>query len=248
MDARLEVRTAEERLRAISGRADALASSAAAERQALARAAERARRRAVEAAVAGAVATGARVALGSIERSLRLADEERQRAETAHQGRDEELKTIRVRIRDASAQLDRVVENVHGVEVATEGRRLRLEQVQAKVTEDFGIDVPSLVAEYGPDVPVHAAEDGEAEVAYDRAEQQRRADVAQRQLDQLGKVNPLALEEFAALEERHAFLVTQLEDLRKTRRDLLTVVNDRHRVRGQAAWQEGQAALVAVRR
>jgi chromosome segregation protein len=226
MDARLEVRTAEERLRAISGRADALASSAAAERQAIARAAERARRRATEAAVAGAVATGARVALGSIERSLRLADDERQRAETAHQGRDEELKAVRSRIRDASAQLDRVVETVHGVEVATEGRKLRLEQVQAKATEDFGTDVASLVAEYGPDVPVHAGEDGEPEVAYDRDEQQRRADLAQRQLDQLGKVNPLALEEFAALEERHAFLVTQLEDLRKTRRDLLTVVKE----------------------
>jgi len=226
MDARLEVRTAEERLRAISGRADALASSAAAERLALARAAERARRRAAEAAVAGAVATGARFALGSIERSLRLADEERQRAETAHQGRDEELKSVRARIRDGSVQLDMVVETVHGVEVATEGRRLRLEQVQAKATEDFGVDVSSLVAEYGPDVPVHPGEDGQPEVAFDRNEQQRRADVAQRQLDQLGKVNPLALEEFAALEERHAFLVTQLEDLRKTRRDLLTVVKE----------------------
>jgi chromosome segregation protein len=42
----------------------------------------------------------------------------------------------------------------------------------------------------------------------------------------LGKVNPLALEEFAALEERHRFLSTQLEDLKATRRDLLTVVRE----------------------
>ena len=34
----------------------------------------------------------------------------------------------------------------------------------------------------------------------------------------------MALEEFAALEERHSFLSTQLEDLAATRRDLLTVV------------------------
>jgi chromosome segregation protein len=61
---------------------------------------------------------------------------------------------------------------------------------------------------------------------YVRAEQERRAAVAQRQLDQLGKVNPLALEEFAALEERHTFLATQLEDIKKTRRDLLTVVKE----------------------
>jgi chromosome segregation protein len=226
MDARLEVRTVEERLRAISGRADALASAAAAERQAISRAAERARRRAAEAAVASAVASGARVTLASIERSLRLADEQRQQAEVAHQGRDTELKAVRARIRDASAELDKVVDSAHGVEVARAGRRLRLEQVQAKATEDFGVEAGSLVAEYGPDAPVPAGAEGEPPAAYDRATQQRRADTAQRQLDQLGKVNPLALEEFAALEERHAFLVTQLEDLRRTRRDLLTVVKE----------------------
>jgi chromosome segregation protein len=226
MDARLEVRTVEERLRAISGRADALASAAAAERQAISRAAERARRRAAEAAVASAVASGARVTLASIERSLRLADEQRQQAEVAHQGRDTELKAVRTRIRAASAELDKVVDSAHGVEVASAGRRLRLEQVRAKATEDFGVEAGSLVVEYGPEVPVPAGADGEPPIPFDRAEQQRRADTAQRQLDQLGKVNPLALEEFAALEERHAFLVTQLEDLRKTRRDLLTVVKE----------------------
>ena len=63
-------------------------------------------------------------------------------------------------------------------------------------------------------------------IPYVRAEQERRAATAQRQFDQLGKVNPLALEEYAALEERHAFLSTQLEDLKKTRRDLLTVVKE----------------------
>ncbi len=39
-------------------------------------------------------------------------------------------------------------------------------------------------------------------------------------------MNPLALEEFAALEERHAFLSGQLEDLKATRRDLLTVLRE----------------------
>ncbi|MGN6791234.1 MAG: chromosome segregation protein SMC [Streptosporangiaceae bacterium] len=226
MDARLEVRTVEERLRAISGRADALASAAVAERQAISRAAGRAKRRAGEARIAAAVASGAKIALASIERSLQLAYEQRQQAEVAHQGRDEELKAVRTRIREATAELDTVVDAAHGVEVARAGRRLKLEQVEARASEDYAIDVVSLVTEYGPDVPVWAGEEGEPPVAYDRDEQQRRADVAQRQLDQLGKVNPLALEEFAALEERHAFLVTQLEDLRKTRRDLLTVVKE----------------------
>ena len=61
---------------------------------------------------------------------------------------------------------------------------------------------------------------------FERAAAERRAADAQRQLDRLGKVNPLALEEYEALTERHNFLATQLDDLRKTRRDLLTVVKE----------------------
>ena len=61
---------------------------------------------------------------------------------------------------------------------------------------------------------------------YVRADQEARAAEAERQLVRLGKVNPLALEEYAALQERHQFLATQLEDLRKTRRDLLMVVKE----------------------
>ncbi|MHB1873982.1 MAG: chromosome segregation protein SMC [Streptosporangiaceae bacterium] len=236
MDARLEVRTVEERLRAISGRADTLASAAIAERRATARAAERAERRASDARVASAVVAGARRAVTAVERSLRVADGERQQAEQARQGRDGELKLVRARIREASGQLDKVVDAAHGAEVARAERRMRLEQVAARAVDEFAIDPATLVADYGPDVPVPVTgaepagpDDPAAEpptVRYVREEQQRRADTAQRQLDQLGKVNPLALEEFAALEERHAFLVTQLEDLRKTRKDLLTVVKE----------------------
>jgi chromosome segregation protein len=63
-------------------------------------------------------------------------------------------------------------------------------------------------------------------VPYDRGTQERRVRRAEKDLAQLGKVNPLALEEFAALEERYTFLSTQLEDLKNTRRDLLTVVKE----------------------
>ncbi|HEY3905378.1 MAG TPA: AAA family ATPase [Streptosporangiaceae bacterium] len=226
MDARLEVRTVEERLRAISGRADSLAASAQAERQATIRAAERARRRAAEAKVADAVATGARLALTAIDKSLRLADSERQQAEIAHQGRDEELKAVRVRIREATGQLEKVVSTAHGAEVSRAGRRLKIEQIEAKAVGEYAVEIETLVVEYGPDVLIPGVEEGQLGTPYIREVQQKRADTAQRQLDQLGKVNPLALEEFAALEERHAFLVTQLEDLRKTRRDLLTVVKE----------------------
>ena len=85
-----------------------------------------------------------------------------------------------------------------------------------------------LVAEYGPEVPVPVIGDENALPSrFQRAAAERRAAEAQRNLDRLGKVNPLALEEYVALTERHAFLATQLEDLLgKTRRDLLTVVKE----------------------
>jgi chromosome segregation protein len=66
----------------------------------------------------------------------------------------------------------------------------------------------------------------EAGRPFDRAEQQARLARAERKLSQLGRVNPLALEEFAALEQRHRFLTEQLTDLANTRRDLLSIIDE----------------------
>jgi chromosome segregation protein len=226
MEARLEVRTVEERLRAISGRADSLAAAAVAERRATVRAQARMELRAASATVARAVAEGARFALARIQASSAAADAERQHAEQASKGRDGELKAARASIRDLSDELDKVVNSAHGAQMAQATRRMQLEQIGGRVVEEFSIEADLLVTEYGPDALVPPAEEGQLAVPYDRVVQEKRAQTAQRMLDQLGKVNPLALEEFAALEERHAFLVTQLEDLRKTRRDLLTVIKE----------------------
>jgi chromosome segregation protein len=247
-DARLEVRTAEERLRAIAGRADALAAAAVRERRAAEAAVAAHRLRAQQAEVAGAVATGADMALATITESLATAQADRKAAEQASKGRSEALKQVRARVRALAGDLDRVVDTAHGAEVTRAEQRMRLEQFVTRAAEEFGVDTGALIAEYGPDVPVpdeadgaaadgaagdRVAGDGAAEpaapvrtISYVRAEQEKRAATAQRQLNQLGKVNPLALEEYAALEERHAFLANQLEDLKKTRRDLLTVVKE----------------------
>ena len=247
-DARLEVRTAEERLRAIAGRADALAAAAVSERQAVRAAAQRGRLRQQQARIADAVAQGTGMALERLEGSLAVATAERQAAEQAREGRSDALKAVRVQVRELAEELDRVVDSAHGAEIVRAEHRMRLEQIADRAAEEFGVDAAALVAEYGPEVPVPApaeqdgaqAPSADAEqvslpdgvdpprrtIAYVRAEQERRAATAQRQLNQLGKVNPLALEEYAALEERHAFLATQVEDLKKTRRDLLTVVKE----------------------
>ena len=227
MEARLEVRTAEERLRAIGGRAESLASAAAAERATRQRAAERRRRRTAQAAVAGAVALGARYAVEAAEQSVNQALALRADAEAASSGGAAELKAVRARVRDLAADLDTVVNTAHGTEIARAEHRLRLQQLAEHALEEFGVEADALVAEYGPEVPVPVIGDEAALPSkFERASAERRAADAQRQLDRLGKVNPLALEEFEALTERHNFLATQLEDLRKTRRDLLIVVKE----------------------
>ncbi|MUN41982.1 chromosome segregation protein SMC [Actinomadura litoris] len=229
MEARLTVRTAEERVQAIAGRADALERGAHREREERARAAQRRARREREARVAKAALKGARAALERIELSLAAAVRRREAAEQARAAREAELKVVRGQVRELSATLERLVNVVHGNEVARAEQRLRLEQLEQRALEEFGLEVDSLVNEYGPDqlVPPDPEKGEDAKPApYERAVQEKRAKAAERQLNQLGKVNPLALEEFAALEERHAFLTSQLEDLKKTQRELLGLVKE----------------------
>ncbi|MEU8797079.1 chromosome segregation protein SMC [Spirillospora sp. NPDC048819] len=229
MESRLTVRTAEERVQAISGRADALERGAQREREERAHAARRRARREEQARVAKAVHRGARTALDRIEHSLAAAVRRREAAEQAKAAREAELKVVRTQVRELSGTLERLVNVVHGNEVARAEQRLRLEQYEQRALEEFGLEVESLVSEYGPDQPVPPDPDkGEdaRPAPYERAVQEKRAKSAERQLNQLGKVNPLALEEFAALEERHAFLTSQLEDLKKTQRELLGLVKE----------------------
>ena len=80
-------------------------------------------------------------------------------------------------------------------------------------------------AEAGDDTDADADAEPEG-VPYDRHAQQKRLAEAEKMMERLGRINPLALEEFAALEQRHAFLAEQLDDLERTRKDLMTIVKD----------------------
>ncbi|MFC4007931.1 chromosome segregation protein SMC [Nonomuraea purpurea] len=222
METRLQVRTAEERVKGIEGRADGLLRAARRERQERAQAAAQRTRRRQQATVAEAVSKGAKQVLRALDQSVQLASRERDEADLARVAIDAELKQVRLRVRELGQELDKLVNRVHGSEVARTEQRLRLEQMEQRALEEFGVETETLISEYGPDAPVP----GDPPVPYVREEQEKRAKAAERQMNQLGKVNPLALEEFAALEERHAFLNSQLEDLKKTRRDLLTVVKE----------------------
>ncbi|MFB9736289.1 chromosome segregation protein SMC [Streptomyces thermocoprophilus] len=239
MEARLQVRTHEERVKGLAGRADSLDRAARAEREARARAEQRRARLRHEAAVAEAVASGARQLLAHVEVSLARAERERAAAEAAKAQRERELAAARAEGRELKAELDKLTDSVHRGEVLGAEKRLRIEQLETKALEELGVEPEGLVSEYGPHLPVPPSPPAEGEELpedpehprnrprpFVRAEQEKRLKAAERAYQQLGKVNPLALEEFAALEERHKFLSEQLEDLKKTRADLLQVVKE----------------------
>ncbi|MFP5072277.1 chromosome segregation protein SMC [Pseudonocardia nantongensis] len=242
VECRLALRTAEERARAIAGQAETLRRQAHSERQARARAAAAAAERERAGEIARLVADAGADASERIEVSLAAAAAERDEVQAARAERERAHAEAREATTKLTAQLEKLTDAVHRDEMVRQQTRMRLEQLTEKILTDHGIGADDLVAEYGPDVPVPPSEAETAEyeaakergeqvsapppVPYDRATQERRRKRAEKDLSLLGKVNPLALEEFAAQEERYRFLSTQLEDLKNTRRDLLTVVRE----------------------
>ncbi|HWJ66614.1 MAG TPA: chromosome segregation protein SMC [Nocardioides sp.] len=243
MEARLSLRTSEERGRALHGRVDQMRKAAESERTARARAAERRARLIAEGRAGRAVATAVTWVLARLEVSVAEAAERRQGVEDSRRGREQELMTVRQVLRDLAKEHEELVSSVHRDEMARAQQRMRIEQIETRALEELGMEPDGLVADYGPDQPVPVLEppaegaatpadaDTGAEteprtVPYVREEQVKRLRSAEKALTMLGKVNPLALEEFSAMEERHQFLSEQLEDLRQTRKDLLDIVKD----------------------
>jgi chromosome segregation protein len=245
MEARLALRTSEERARALHGRADSLTRAAQAERESRARAIERRERLVREGRAGQAIGLAVTAVLAKLEVSIQRAAEARAAVEASRGEREQELLTVRASLRDLAREHDELVNSVHRDEMIRTQQRMRIEQLAERALEELGLDEDSLVTDYGPDnlVPFtgvlrdgsylasSGAEpeqgDGEPEMRpYDREEQSKRLRAAERALAMLGKVNPLALEEFSALEERHRFLTEQLEDLKATRKDLLDIVRE----------------------
>ena len=231
VEARLALRTIEERVAAISQRAKDLELAAATERQSASNNITRRAARARGAVTAQGIADAAYEALIQIEISISRANSERERLEVARSNRDGEILSIRQAIRDLSAELDQLTSSVHRDEIARAEQRLRIEQLEIKAMEEFGVDSSSLINEYAPDKPVPTFIEDDAGnlsqgefIPYIRAEQEKRLAGAEKSLALLGKINPLALEEFSSLEERLKYLADQLEDLKKSKKDLLDII------------------------
>jgi chromosome segregation protein len=233
VEARLNLRTLEERVTALAARANALESAAQAERDSATRAVSRREQRGVAALTAQGVADAAYEALIQIESSIAKAATERERLEISRSERESEILALRVKSRELTTELDALTSSVHRDEIARAEQRLRIEALETKAIEELGVDVTTLVNEYGPenDVPTFV-EDSEGNfvpgelIPYRREQQEKRLAQAERSLALLGKINPLALEEYSSLEERLRYLAEQLEDLKKTKRDLLEIIKE----------------------
>ena len=252
-DARLALRTAEERERSSRGRADSLRAAARREREQRA-AAERAQQlRSAQLAVATHVRDQARAAAEAARISVQQAADERATIEAERAQALAATNEVREEIDQLTKELGSLTDAAHREEVARAEQRMRLEALAGRAMSELGLELVPLVEEYGPhmlvpelieDEGADAAPDSDTDPAgdrdggpassgtghaghpYVRSEQEKRLAKASRDLARLGKVNPLALEEHAALEQRHQFLAEQLADLKRSRDDLLSIVEE----------------------
>jgi chromosome segregation protein len=262
VEARLQVETARERVRAEQLRAAQLERQLEAEREAADEAARRAVIRRRQVASARTVLDALPAVLDAVDRSVSQARVELAAREAERAAQNEELAELRRGENELRERLTAISDDVHGLEMQVYEKKLHLSTLLERAGGELGLVEDVLVAEYGPEqlVPVdgpppappktqethhetaeteqYRAESGESPAfsegggatpagrPFVRAEQEARLAKAERTLAQLGRVNPLALEEFAALEQRHKFLTEQLTDLTATRTDLLTIIGE----------------------
>ena len=234
-EARLSLRTLEEQSRRAAARARSLRQAAAAEREERARYARREAARKTELATASDVEAAARVALEAAERALSQAAAERDRLSERRSRVSQEVSDARRALDRLGAELSEATASAHQGQIAAEQTRLRVEDLQRRALEELSLEPEQLIGEFGPQTPVPMLpldpDDVEKAAAaepsaYVRAEQERALAKAQKDLDKLGRVNPLALEEHEALASRHKFLVDQVQDLKQSKADLLRIVTD----------------------
>ena len=187
--------------------------------------------------------------LDAVDRSVSEARAVLAEREGERSTQNAELASLRAEERVLRERLHSVTENVHGLEMEIYEKKLHLSSLLERAGSELGLVESVLVDEYGPEVEIPGAGEGGEPTLYDRDEQKIRLQKAERTLAQLGRVNPLALEEFAALEQRHKFLTDQLTDLTSTRKDLLTIIDeidDKMQTIFQAAFDDTRDAFNRV--
>ncbi|MGV8912046.1 MAG: chromosome segregation protein SMC [Rhodoglobus sp.] len=253
VEQRIQLETIRERVRAERARAEQLAAQLVREREAAAEQARLAVIRQRQISSASRVVEMLPAVLDSVDRSLSEARVVLAAKESERSAQNQELSGLRREESALRERLSAVSESVHGLEMQIYEKKLHLSSLLERSGEELGLVEDVLVAEYGPQVAVPEdtvveGDSSESDSAHGdngdddddnaeaepeasgrpfvRAEQEARLQKAERKLARLGRVNPLALEEFEALEQRHKFLTEQLTDLSNTRKDLLTIIDE----------------------
>jgi len=209
----------EEDLRREAGEVEAALAEAARRREA--------RRHGIERC--GELAIVARSALGTLAETIDEAVARRDELQVQHGHVRQELTGARERLAEVVGELEQLRERRHAAELRRAEVDQRLDALAARIRAELSLDPDEVAAEHP------------GAVGYDRDTLSEREDVLVRKIGLLGRVNPLALEEFKALEERHAFLSDQLDDLRRSKRDLeevVVAVDDRIREVFKAAYDD----------
>ena len=137
--------------------------------------------------------------------------EERQRQSAEVTELTERLDQFRQERSTSERSLEESRERLTKAEIAEAEVKLRLETTIESLRRDLDVEPEVAEAAEPPEVPEGATPAG-------------RVRELERELRLLGPINPLALEEFNELSQRHEFLEGQLEDVRSTRRELNRVI------------------------
>ncbi|WP_169252686.1 chromosome segregation protein SMC [Brevibacterium sp. 'Marine'] len=230
VEARISHRSAADRARFLSDRVDSLLRAAKAEeaaREQTQRAIAKKKRAAASvqliaetAADAAELATSTVAELGE---AIQVLVDERG-------GLREEKGRLGEELGSTRTQLQKLKDAAAEAELAKERFRLRLEEIAHRSEEETGLGIDRLIDEFGPHLPVPSFDEDVEDRPYVRAEVEKRQKQAASQLKRIGTVNPLALEEYEALKERHQFLEKQIADIESSRKDLMQLVEevDRH--------------------
>lgn len=236
MEARLAQRTAEERAQSTRGRAENLRRQARAEEAARKHHQQQQARRAAAREMATCVREQAQRIAERIADALATAEANRSHTEQAHKQWQSTMAQQRDKVSALTAHLGRMNDNAHSAELARTQAQVKIEQAVAGAMEQLGLTAEQLLAEELPE---------DFDAAATKAELKK----AEKALNSLGKVNPLALEEFKALEERYNFLAQQLDDVERARNDLHEVIADVDATILQLfteAWQDVEVAFPEV--
>ncbi|MCG7267480.1 chromosome segregation protein SMC [Corynebacterium sp. ACRQJ] len=236
MEARLAQRTAEERAQSTRGKAENLRRQARAEEAARKHHQQQQARRAAAREMATCVREQAQRIAERIADALATAEANRSHTEQAHKQWQSTMAQQRDKVSALTAHLGRMNDNAHSAELARTQAQVKIEQAVAGAMEQLGLTAEQLLAEELPE-------------NFDAAATKAELKKAEKALNSLGKVNPLALEEFKALEERYNFLAQQLDDVERARNDLHEVIADVDATILQLfteAWQDVEAAFPQV--